>query len=312
LGARLPEWLDTPASTPVALAPPIGEYVEYRRRHRGVAPSSLKRDIEVASAFVAMLRKRRRSIATARVLDIDAFVASRARRVSSRTVADECSSLRAFLRFLHAMGRTRRDLAALVIAPRVRRMSQPPRALPWADVRRLLKSVDRTNPRGRRDFVALLLMASYGMGSAELCGLRLSDVDWRAGVLHVRRAKTGVEIDLPLLPAVARALAAYLRHERPAHAVAREVFVKARLPHHALSGAAVRHLIRKHASAAGIAARMLGAHALRHSHASRQIDLGAPPKIVGDILGHRDPSSTSVYVRVATTRLRAVGLSVPR
>jgi site-specific recombinase XerD len=48
------------------------------------------------------------------------------------------------------------------------------------------------------------------------------------------------------------------------------------------------------------------------SHASRQIDSGANVKVVSDILGHRSSSSTSVYVRVALERLRAVALPVPR
>ena len=56
----------------------------------------------------------------------------------------------------------------------------------------------------------------------------------------------------------------------------------------------------------------IGAHVFRHSHAGRQVDAGANIKVVSDILGHRSPSSTSIYVRVAFNRLRAVGLTVPR
>jgi integrase len=47
-------------------------------------------------------------------------------------------------------------------------------------------------------------------------GIRLEDVDWQTGELRVRRPKTKVSIQLPLLPAVALALTAYLRWERPA------------------------------------------------------------------------------------------------
>jgi site-specific recombinase XerD len=50
----------------------------------------------------------------------------------------------------------------------------------------------------------------------------------------------------------------------------------------------------------------------RHSHATRQIDGGVHAKIVGDILGHRRPSSTSLYVRLALKRLRTVALPVPQ
>jgi site-specific recombinase XerD len=259
----------------------LQEYAEYRVRHHGVAQSTLPRDVDVATQFLSALRLSGRSLSTARVSDLDDFVAGLARRMSARTVAGLCSSLRAFLRFEHATGRLRRDLAASVVAPRVRRDARPPRALPWKDVRRMLRLVDLVRPRGRRDFAALLMMASYGMGAAELCALRLEDIDWNGGVLRIRRAKTGVEIELPLMPAVARAIAAYLRNERPQHALAREVFVASQLPHTALTGAAVRHLVRKHARRAGITAEILGAHVLRHSHATGQIDLSAPPKIVG-------------------------------
>ena len=70
-------------------------------------------------------------------------------------------------------------------------------------------------PTGKRDFAMLLLLATYGLGAAEILGLRLEDLNWSAGVLKACRPKTKVAIELPLLPSVARALTAYLRLERP-------------------------------------------------------------------------------------------------
>ena len=99
---------------------------------------------------------------------------------------------------------------------------------------------------------------------------------------------------------------------RPGRATTRHVFVAAVEPHGPMGSSAVRHAIRKYADAAGLTTSPLGGHILRHSHARRQIELGAPMKVVGDILGHKDPSSTSAYVTVATTRLRSVALPVPR
>ena len=84
------------------------------------------------------------------------------------------------------------------------------------------------------------------------------------------------------------------------------------MPYEPLTSGAIRHRIRYYADLAGISTKVIGAHAFRHSHASRQIDSGANVKIVSDILGHRSSSSTSVYVRVALERLRAVALPVPR
>jgi integrase/recombinase XerD len=121
-----------------------------------------------------------------------------------------------------------------------------------------------------------------------------------------------VPIELPLLPAVAQALASYLRRGRSRTTTTRALFVTAGLPHRALTTSVLRRQARTYADRAGIAVAPLGSHVFRHSYATRQIEAGAPAKIVGDILGHRRPSSMSVYVRLALRRLRSVGLPVPR
>jgi integrase/recombinase XerD len=310
LGFRVPHW--RAEAEPRQWTPLIAEYGEFRRAHRGVAAATLVRDQEIASDFVEFLRLRGRRVTAARTCEIDQFVDGLSSRLSRRTVAGLCSSLRCFLRFLRATGRVPRDLASSVAAPRYRTDERPPRDLPWESVRRILRAIPREEGIGRRDYAMLLLLATYGLGAGEVIGLRLEDIDWHAGVLHVRRPKTSVVIELPLLPAVARALAAYLRRGRPADSPAREVFVAKGLPHLTLTSSVLRHQVRKYARRAGVTVSPLGAHIFRHSHATRQVDAGVPAKIVGDILGHRRPSSTSVYVRLALRRLRTVALPVPR
>jgi len=246
------------------------------------------------------------------VVDIDRFVSYLSARISKRTLADRCSSLRAFLRFLRITKRLRHDLAACVVSPRFQWAERPPRALPWADVRRILGAVRQKEPLGKRDFALLLMMATYGLGAAEVLGLDLEAVDWKSEILRVRRPKTKAEIELPLLPPVAKALAAYLQTERPSHVQSRRIFLNPKTPYAPLTSGGIRHRIRHYACQAGIDVPVLGAHVLRHSHATRQIDVGANPKVVSDILGHCRPSSTSVYVRVALRRLREVALPVPR
>jgi integrase/recombinase XerD len=309
-GDHVPLWVEP--RRPRSTSRLIAQYVEHRLRHGGVSPRTASLDARHVSSFIAFLRSRVRRPESIRVVDIDEFVVSCGSRMTRKTVAGICSALRAFLRFLVVVGRLHHDLAPSVVAPRLRSADRPPRALPWKDVQRLLRSIKVRAQLGRRDFAMLLIMATYGMGAGEVLGLQLDDVDWEAGTLRVRRPKTGAAIVLPLLGPIARALADYLRRERPAHAEAREVFVSHRLPHARLSGAsAIYHRLVKHATTAGLTPSFLGSHSLRHSHACRQIERGAPPKVVSDILGHQRPSSTSAYVRVATDRLRGVALRVP-
>lgn len=177
----------------------------------------------------------------------------------------------------------------------------------------MLRVIDRQRPPGRRDFAMVLMMATYGLGAAEIMSLDLHDIDWKRLLLQVKRPKTGAATTLPLLPAVAQAVAAYLEQERPARAASRALFVGHWLPHDRLgSSSLIRHRLVEYARRAGLPPLHLGAHVLRHTYATRQIDCGAPSQVLSDILGHRDPSSTSVYVRVALRRLRALSLPVPR
>lgn len=309
LGTPLPPWRAKP--TP-QLSPLLKEYCQYRRAHNGISDSTLVRDVDTARGFLGQLRREAKSVRLATLADVDMFVRELGTRVGKRTVADTCSSLRAFLRFLKMTGRLSADLAGGVIAPRYRIDERPPRILPWNDVQKILRSIPRNETPGRRDYAIVLLLATYGLGAAEVLAIRLQDLDWRGGILRVRRPKTSVLIELPLLPAVAQALTAYLRWERPPATSVHSLFLRKNMPYEPITSSAIRYRIRHYARLAGIPAKVIGAHAFRHSHASRQIDSGANVKVVSDILGHRSSSSTSVYVRVALKRLRAVALPVPR
>ncbi|MFK0692100.1 site-specific integrase [Mesorhizobium sp. IMUNJ 23033] len=201
------------------------------------------------------------------------------------------------------------DLSETVIAPVQPRLERPRRALAWEDVQRLLKAVDRSTPMGLRDYALLLMMSNYGLGAGEAIRLQFDDIDWEAGTV---RPKTGTAFTLPLLPAVAKAVAHYLRDGRPSGTPTRHLFVQMKVPFGPFAASsAIRHIIAKHARAAGISGTFLGSHVLPHSHAARQIDLGTPPRVVSELLGHRDPESLSAYVRIATETLREVALPVP-
>lgn len=307
LGQPVPRWREPAKKT--ALPALLREFVEYRRQHAGVADTTIAWDLQA----VALLRTEGRDGTTIKLCEIDHLITVLSRRLARKTVARICCAFRAWFRFLYTSGRIQHDLASSILAPRIVVVDRPPRALPWHDVQRILKGIDLHKPHGQRDFAMLLLMATYGMGAGEVLSLRLEDVEWQNKLLHVHRPKTKVSITLPLLDPVAKALALYVRSGRPRHAVAREIFVSAHMPHPRLTASsAVWHRLQKHAREAGVVANFLGSHVLRHSHAMRQIELGANPKIVSDILGHLRPSSTSAYVRVATRRLRSLALPVPR
>jgi site-specific recombinase XerD len=310
LGHELPSWQDEPARSPAAV-PLVQSFVRHRVECRGVAESTGRSERNRVQSFVDWLGDRSVGLGDLGLADMDAYVLELLERLAPKTVAGICSTLRAFLRFLHGEAILEHDLSASVAMPKIRFGDHPPRALAWEDVRRILGAVDRRTRIGRRDYAMLLMVSLYGLGAGEVVALRPEDVYWRRREIAFVRQKIGRELVLPLLPPVALALVDYLRHGRPNHTRSRTVFVRFQAPYTALGGSgAIRHRIVLYAGRAGVDAAYLGSHVLRHSHATRQIELGAPVKAVGDILGHSRPETTGVYVGSATGQFRRISLPV--
>ncbi len=294
-------------------SPLVVEFAHFLNEVRGNPESTIRKKSNYISQFLVFLKKENRRVARIRLVDVDAYVLVCGKRYARATTADICSTIRVFLGFLHTTDRIPVNFSPSVVAPRLRRGERPLRALPWESVQLILQGIDRTNQVGCRDYAILLMMSVYGLGAGETIRIMLEDIRWRSKKVRIVRPKTGVEILLPLLPAVAEAVVDYLKHSRPVDAQTRHLFVSVNSPYAALkASASIRHILGRHAQAAGITGPYLGSHALRHSHACRQMEIGTPMKVVGDILGHRDPASTSAYIRTSTNMLRNMALAVPQ
>jgi integrase/recombinase XerD len=311
-GVSLPQWRSQESSIASARTrfKVLDHYCRYLEES-GLARGSVDQYAGVAALLLRHLHGRTPLIRLD-IRHIDNFIARRRKCVSLSTITTMCCGLRRFLSFLHTTGRHRRDLAPALLGILAPVPLRPPRTLPWDAIRSILRAIDRSIPIGQRDYALLLMMSLYGCGAGEIIRLKLEDIDWHGGRLRLTRPKTSVPIDLPLLPDIGRALAEYLRHGRPRHCETRAVFVGSRSPSRGLtSAAAISARLRRYASAAHIDVPFHGSHMLRHSHASRQLELGTPPKLIGDILGHANPRSTEVYLRGAVSRLRQLALAVP-
>lgn len=311
MGQTLPVWqTPAPAKRPASVL--LKAYAGHLARHRGNPEVTVHKKLVHVRTFLDHLAQRGKTWRTMSLHDIDEFLIEFSQHYARSTTADIAGCIRSFARFLLTTGRISVDLADSVISPVQPKYEHPRPSLPWEDVQRLLRAVDRSTARGLRDHALLLMMSTYGFGAGEVIGLQLQDIDWSAGTLKVTRPKTGVAFTLPLLPAIAKVLAHYLRNGRPPNTPSRHLFVQMRMPFGPLTcSSAVRHILIKHARVAGIDAPFLGSHVLRHSNAARQIDTGTRPRVLSDLLGHRDPESVSAYVRIATESLREVSLPVP-
>ncbi|SCK08100.1 Site-specific recombinase XerD [Variovorax sp. HW608] len=291
------------------------EFAQWLEQDRGMAAETIDDLVAEARRFMCWrhgqqsLADELRSLSTA---DIDAYQQARApslRRVSRKSLAQR---LRSFLRFLHASGRTPDELASRVLAPTLYALESIPSALSVQQINDVVRicRADRS-PTGLRDHAIVLLLANYGLRAGEIVRLRLEDIDWRGDQLFVRHSKTGAQSVLPLLPAVGSALLAYLRHGRPATG-AREIFIRARAPYRRFaSGSSLYAQLQRRLNAAGVQTDgKRGPHAFRHARAVSLLRSGVPPKVIGDVLGHRSAASTAPYLKLAVDELRDVALEI--
>lgn len=307
------------SARPAASAPYVklvDDYRDWLSDLRGLAPLSVSRYCAAARAFLEWMEGRTTTGRTLRhleVADIDAYLAARGpslKRVTRKLLG---VLLRSFLRHLHAQHVTEHDLASAVWATRVYEHERPPCGLKEEEIEKVLAStrLDHT-PVGRRDYAMLVLLATYGLRASEVVQMRLEDIDWRHERLRVRHSKQGAASDLPLLQSVGDALLTYLRKGRP-QTTLREVFVRTKAPHdRCLRGDGLYQVVCRRLRRAGVQPEgKHGPHAFRHGRAVGLLRAGVSLKSIGDILGHRRPSSTQSYLRLQTDDLRDVALAIP-
>ncbi|MBE3100584.1 MAG: tyrosine-type recombinase/integrase [Planctomycetes bacterium] len=291
----------------------VGAYRAYLERVRGLGPASALRHAVTVSAFLRFLKHgdRPQGLHDLHVAEIDGFVAHAGQRVGRITMQKVTAILRSFLKFLAAEGKAPTDLAAHVESPRQYRGERLVRALPWETVCSLLRAVDHSTLKGRRDYAMLLLIATYGLRVVEVASLDVDDVAWRARVIRVPRPKIGTPLVVPLTDEVATALVDYLRNRGPAP-THRRLFLRVRAPQGPIQSTGVCDAFDAWAVQAGLRFPALGgAHSLRHSLAMRLLRQDTPLKTIGDLLGHRSMESTGVYLRLHVEDLRDVALPLP-
>jgi integrase/recombinase XerD len=302
-----------PRPTPAPVTPAealLGRYRHYLVTERGVAVTTARGYADMVRPFLAG-REEAGGIALAGVTaaEVTAFVLATCLGMPKGSAKLTVTALRSLLGFLHVEGLVSEPLGQHVPAVASWRLAGLPRALDPEQVAALLASCDQRTAAGRRDFAMLTLLARLGLRAGEVAALTLEDIDWRAGEITVRGKGTRCE-RLPLPADAGEAIAGYLRSGRPEpFEGARQVFLRARAPHRALTAGAVSGAVCTAGRRAGIGP--VHAHRLRHSAATGMLRAGAPLTEIGQVLRHRRLLSTAIYAKADTEALRALARPWP-
>jgi integrase/recombinase XerD len=219
----------------------------------------------------------------------------------ARSNARLLSSLRHFYRALVREGRIAADPTLLLDAPKLPRSL--PKALAESEIEGLLRAPPET-PLGLRDRAMLELMYASGLRVSELVGITAAQVNLRQGVLRVV-GKGNKERLVPLGDEAAHWLNRYVAEARPAllkGARSDALFVSNR--REAMTRQMFWTLVKKHAQTAGIPAKRISPHVLRHSFATHLLNHGADLRALQLMLGHSSLSTTQIYTLVAKEGLK--------
>ncbi|MEM1084259.1 MAG: tyrosine recombinase [Verrucomicrobiota bacterium] len=282
----------------------IDGFVLYLATERGLSDAyqhSIRQTLEALAHWVGKRQGGLRELGTNELSDF--LLERKEDGLSAASLRITTVHLKVFFRWLASKGWLEMDPAEPLLSPR------PDQSLPETinreTVEQLLNGIDTTRSLGRRDRAILELFYASGLRLSELCSARLEIYDEEEGFLRV----TGKGNKTRMVPVGGRAreaIADYLRNERPKLVGKRtgsEIFLSVRGGK--LSPDRVRQIVKERAAQAGIDGKIYP-HLLRHSFATHLLEGGADLRVIQELLGHADISTTQIYTHVDGSRLKSV------
>lgn len=282
----------------------IDAFIRYLATERGLSEAYQLSVRQSLDALAAWMKKRGMPVGDVGTEELAAFLGHRKQqRLKAASLRILTVHLKVFFRWLAAKGKITMDPAEPLLAPRPEQTL--PDTLHVREVAKLLESIDPAMPLGRRDRTILEVFYSSGLRLSELCGLRFEMIDMEDGFLRI--TGKGNKTRVVRIGTKAReAIADYLANERPKLVTKRtssHVFLSIRgTP---LSPDRVRQIVKRRALAAGLD-QNVHPHVLRHSFATHLLEGGADLRVIQELLGHADISTTEVYTHVDRQRLKSI------
>jgi len=286
----------------------FNRYINYLEAERNVSPYTVRNYTTDLLDFFQFLGGK----GVGSLKEVDRYVVRdylshlMGRGLVKASIARKLSAIRSFYRYLLREEMVSTSPVATTSSPKLDR--RLPTFLTIEEVEKLLEAPDLSTPQGQRDRALLELLYASGLRVSELVSLNLKQVDLGSGEIRVWGKGAKERITLMGKPA-ARALSDYLSQGRPKLLGERKshtLFVNRYGER--LTERMVQKILEDYASQAGIGKRV-HPHVLRHTFATHLLDGGADLRVVQELLGHANLSSTQIYTHVTKSRARKIYLS---
>lgn len=283
----------------------VNEFLDYLTVERGLSDNTRDAYGRDLRKFIEYLTRRKvNSIdRVSRSHITDYLMSEKKKGISSSSLSRNLVSIRMFFRFLFVNNYIEADITNVLDSPRLWKIL--PEVMSVAEVERILKMPDTRTKYGLRDKALIELMYAAGLRVSEAAGLKTDNINMDIGFLRCV-GKGGKERIVPLGRAAITALKIYLKK-------ARAGFMKDLLDSHLFltrrgrpfTRQGIWKMIKGYARASGIK-KSITPHTLRHSFATHLLSNGADLRVVQELLGHADITTTQIYTHVDKNRLKSI------
>ena len=283
----------------------IEDFLNYLLVERGLSENTIsayRSDLYKYSDFTQ--KKRRHHPNEIRRDDIrDYMMTQKERGLSANSISRSLVAIKVFHRFLLREKYIKEDVASVLDSPKL--WKHLPESLSISEVEEIIKKPNIRNWLGIRDKAALELMYATGLRVSEIVNLIVDNVNLDIGFVKCV-GKGSKERIVPIGKHSQAALTRYIQKVRPKliKGTPSNVLFLSRLGKK-ISRQSFWKMIKKYALLAGIK-KDIAPHTLRHSFATHLLERGADLRVVQEMLGHADISTTQIYTHVNKERLKSI------
>jgi len=283
----------------------IEEFLNFLIVERGLAENTIlsyRRDLV---KFDEYLKSRKMNLENVKKSDLSTFISGlKNKSLSSNSISRNIAAVKMFFRFLVNENYLKDNVSSVIESPKL--WKKLPDPLNLSEVEKLLDSTSGRDWMHIRDKACLELMYATGMRVSEIINIRIEDLNLDVGFIKCI-GKGSKERIVPLGRAAKNALTRYLEKIRPRLIKKRvsEVSVFLTRLGKKMTRQYFWKMVKNYTRLAGIKKR-ISPHTLRHSFATHLVERGADLRVVQEMLGHANISTTQIYTHVNKERLKSI------
>ena len=283
----------------------VDAFRDHLTLERGLSENSIQAYRSDLDQFLLFLQEQKieRSCSITNSLILDHLMALREAGRSTRTVSRHLVSIRIFCRFLHDERYIDSDPSETIESPRL--WSLLPDTLSPDEVQRLLAIKNSAKKHQQRNRTLLELLYATGLRVSEIAGLKMGDLQLEESTLRAH-GKGNKERIVPVAYATVEIIQNYLLHDRHHYCKSElEAHVFLSQQGRPLTRQRIWQIIKEQACSVGIT-KKISPHTLRHSFATHLLENGASLRVIQEMLGHADITTTQIYTHVDQKRLQKI------